>query len=371
VKSRGWPLPPRQGTEGGRPAGGAGGGGGAPEGCRLTLGDQHRGAPTPDQGSGRDPLSPEQQEVLRSPDRRGGRRHVPHLGGYRPGGPDRVPPTPQHQGLALHLQEGRPRELPELAPVDPVGGARRQPDQLAGGRGERCARPTEVEKEEEGGEGDGEDLGRELEALDQGDAAHPASGDGGHHHHGHHRHPHPVGEAGSGLHREAGGLHLGEGVEEADHQDQDHRQTAEPGAVETALGEVRDGVGAEATQGSGHEQQEQEVPGRVAHGVPEHVVPELHHQAGHPEEGGGAQILAADGGGVYPRGHGAGRHHEVGGGAAVAAGEEAGEDADQRHRHQAEHRRHRRGHPSASAKEVGELLIHLLGPAHVVAPQPH
>ena len=83
-------------------------------------------------------------------------------------------------------------------------------------------------------------------------------------------------------------------------------------------------------QGCGDEYQQHEVAGRPADGVPEHVGAERQHQAGDAEEGGGGEVLAADGRGVESGSYGARGHEEVGRRPAEAQPPDA--DADRQHR---------------------------------------
>ena len=183
--------------------------------------------------------------------------------------------------------------------------------------------------EHEDRQGDGEDLEPILESLDQRDALHAAERDVEGDDRAHDHDAGPIGQAGEDVgERGARALHLGHGVEEADEEHEADRDLAEHRRIITALGEVGDGVGAEAAQRTGDEEQQEEVAARVADGIPERVVTRGHHHAGHAHEGSGGEVFARDGGGVPADGDRAARDEEVAGALGLAGGPEAHADGD-------------------------------------------
>ena len=183
--------------------------------------------------------------------------------------------------------------------------------------------------EDEDREGDGEDLEPILEGLDQRDALHAAERDVEGDDRAHDHDAGPIRQAGEDVsERGARALHLGHGVEEADEEHEADRDLAEHRRIIAALGEVRDGVGAEAAQRARDEEQQEEVTARVADGIPERVVTGGHHHAGHAHEGRGGEVFARDGGGVPADGDRAARDEEVAGALGLAGGPEAHADGD-------------------------------------------
>ena len=91
--------------------------------------------------------------------------------------------------------------------------------------------------------------------------------------------PIQYGPADGHLQGEPGALQLGQQVEAADEQDHDRGGPAQGGRVQPPLGEIGDGVGAEAPQRCGHGGQQHQVAGGVADGVPEGAEAFEHGQA--------------------------------------------------------------------------------------------
>lgn len=180
--------------------------------------------------------------------------------------------------------------------------------------------------QEQGGHQQGGQLQPVLERLDEGDAAHAA---GGHDHRdddGDDHRTEPVGRAGEHGEGESGALQLGQQVEPADADDEGAREPPYRVRGEPGLGEVGQRVGAGAAQRGGDEQQQHQIAGGVADRVPEHVRALDEDEARDAEEGGGGEVLAADGGRVEAGSYGAGGDVEVGGGAGYAQAEGADED---------------------------------------------
>ena len=81
--------------------------------------------------------------------------------------------------------------------------------------------------------------------------------------------------------------------------------------LQPALGEVGNGVGAEAPERGGHGHEEHQVAGGVPDRIPEGSEPLEHGQAGNAQERRRGQVLPRNGGGVEERRDLAGGHHEV------------------------------------------------------------
>ena len=109
----------------------------------------------------------------------------------------------------------------------------------------------------------------------------------------------PVGRAGEDLQRQPGALELGQQVEPADADDEERwRAGARPADSSRASAKSGRVYAPERRSGAATKQQQDEIAGGVADRVPEHVGALDEHQAGDAEEGGGGEVLAADGGRV-------------------------------------------------------------------------
>ncbi|KYG51306.1 hypothetical protein AWI43_28060 [Streptomyces sp. WAC04657] len=204
--------------------------------------------------------------------------------------------------------------------------------QHGGGVEAGAGRPVAVPggEQEEGGDEQGGQFQPVLEGLDEGDAAHPAGGDRPRDDEGDEQAADPVGGAGEDLQGEPGALELRQQVQPADADDEEAGEPPGAPGFEPGLGEVGEGVRAGAAQRGGDEDQQDEVAGGVADRVPEHGGALDEDESGDAEEGGGGEVLAADGGGVEARPDGPRGDVEVGGGAgdpqAEGADEDGGED---------------------------------------------
>ena len=176
---------------------------------------------------------------------------------------------------------------------------------------------------------DGEDLEPILEGLDERDALHAAERHVEGDNRAHDDDANGIVQAGEDVgERGAGAFHLGHGVEEADEEHEADGDLTEHRRVIAAFGEVRDGVGTEATQRAGDEEQEEEVAARVTYGIPERVVAVEHHHTRDAHEGRGGKVFARDGGGVPADGDRAARDEEVAGALGLTGGPEAHADGD-------------------------------------------
>lgn len=191
-----------------------------------------------------------------------------------------------------------------------------------------CSVALPGEDQEEGGDEQRGELQPVLEGLHEGDAAHAAGRDGGDHDDGHDQSAERVGCAGEDGQRESCALELGQQVQPADADDEGSREASYRVRGEAGLGEVGEGVGAGAAQRGGDEQQEDQVSGRVADRVPEHVGALHEDRAGDAQERGRGEVFAADGGRVEAGADGAGGDVEVGRGAGDAQAEGADKDRD-------------------------------------------
>ncbi len=195
---------------------------------------------------------------------------------------------------------------------------------LEGAAGGSVALPGQ--HQEEGGDEQGGEFEPELEGLDEGDAAHAPGGHDRGDDDGDDHPAQPAGRPAEHGQRQSGALELRQQVQPADPDDEGSREPPHPLGGEPCLGEVGQRVGARAAQRGGDEEEQDEVAGGVADRVPEHVGPLDEDQSGDAEEGGGGEVLAADGGGVQAGSDGAGGDVEVGGGAGDAQAEGADED---------------------------------------------
>ena len=208
-----------------------------------------------------------------------------------------------------------------------------------------------VGQQHDGRQGDRRHLEPVLEGLNERDPLHAAEEHVGGDEAADPDHADPVGRAEDRPQGDPRPLELGQQVEPADEQHEAGGQPAHRQRVEPALGEVGNGVGAEAAQGGGHQQQEDEVAGGEPDRVPQHVDPVLHDETGHAEERRRGEVLAGDRRGVPHRPHGAGGDEEVGRRPghphAVGADEDRG---DGRHHHRRQ--RHVRPHAGCQLRSM-------------------
>ena len=185
-----------------------------------------------------------------------------------------------------------------LWPAPPASGSaqppccRRDVVRRPGRRRGAVAEPDEQQedhREQQGGQ-----LEPVLEGLHERDRPHAAGEHADEHHEGDDQAAEPGVEAGGQPQRQARALELGDQVEPADADDQHRRDRPDVPRPEPGLGEVGQRVGARAAQRGGDQDQQHEVAGGPADGVPEHLRAEGEHQAGDAEEGGGGEVLAAD-----------------------------------------------------------------------------
>src|SRR5688500_17904645 len=114
--------------------------------------------------------------------------------------------------------------------------------------------------EDEDGDGDGEHFEPVLKGLDEGDAFHAAEGDVEGDDGADEDYARPIGKAGEDVgERDAGAFHLGHGVEKSDEKDEADGDFAEERRIESAFGEIGNGVSAEAAERSGDEEEEEEI----------------------------------------------------------------------------------------------------------------
>ena len=226
-----------------------------------------------------------------------------------------------HVGQAHRAEErrhdqrvGEVRRVGALQRLDPVGRVE------VTGRG-TVSLPGHPEHEH--GHQQGAQLEPVLERLHQRDAAHAAGHDVHQHDGGDDHRAHPGRRTGQRTQGQPGALELRDEVE---HTDQAHQPAGHPTreqGLDAELGEVGKRVGAGAAQGCGDEHQQQEVAGRPADRVPQHVDAARQHQTGDAQERRGGQVLATDGRGVEERADPARRHEEVARGARDAQPEGA------------------------------------------------
>ena len=177
--------------------------------------------------------------------------------------------------------------------------------------------------------GDREDLEPILEGLDERDAFHATERDVERDDGTDHDDPDGVVQAREDVgERRASALHLRHRVEEANEEHEADRNLAEDGRVVAAFGEVRDGVGAEPTQWTRDEEQQEEVAARVANRIPQRIVAIEHHHASDAHERRGGEVFARDGRGVPADGHRAARDEEVAGALGLTSGPEAHTDGN-------------------------------------------
>src|SRR2546430_1577840 len=79
-------------------------------------------------------------------------------------------------------------------------------------------------------------------------------------------------------------FHLRHRVEKADEQHEHDGDLAEQWRVESALGKIRNGVGAEAAQWPGDKQEQEQITTGVTDRIPERVVTARHDHASHTHE---------------------------------------------------------------------------------------
>ena len=221
------------------------------------------------------------------------------------------------------------------------------------GRGLAGADPEPEQQERR--DADRGELEPVLHRLHEGDRAHAAGDHVGQDHDGDDEATDPGGRPGDGLQGQAGALELRQEVEPPDPEHQDRAEPADDRALQPGLGEVGQRVGAGPPQRGRHQNQEHEVADGVADREPQHVGAEGVDEAGDPQERGGREVLAADGGGVPAWRDGAAGDVEVAGGAGQAQPESADpqrHQADQGDRHHAVGRVHRRATRSAKSRSI-------------------
>ena len=125
----------------------------------------------------------------------------------------------------------------------------------------------------------------------------------------------PNRHAEQGFQRQTGALILRHQVEHADHDDDQHRDLAQPRRAEPELREVRHGVCARPAQRRGDEQQQAQIAGGEADRIPQRVGAVLGDQPGDAEKRCGREVFPGDGRGVPLRADAARGDEEIGCGA--------------------------------------------------------
>ena len=167
--------------------------------------------------------------------------------------------------------------------------------------------------------------------------------------------PDPGRQAGGDPDGQRGAVQLRDDVQPAHDHHHQARDAADGPGIQPGLGEVRNRVGAGAPQRGRHEQQQHQVAGGVAHGIPQGIRAGEQDQPGDAQEARGGQVLAADRRGIPPGPDRAGGHVEVPGGAGDPQPVEA--DDGRGHRDGGEWRRCRRPGSPASSLVPGEVPV--------------